>query len=56
MRDEADRNLDVERDRDHQFADLEDILVRRADIYVSRGLEDERRESKGYPTPPNALV
>jgi hypothetical protein len=56
VRDKADRNLDVECDRDHQFPDLENILMRRADVYVSRGLEDERCESKGYPTPPNALV
>lgn len=56
VRDDADHNLDIERDRDHQFADIEDILVRRADVYVSRGLEDERREGKGYPTPPNTLI
>ena len=56
MRDETDRNLDIERDCDHQFADVEDILMRLADVYISRGLKDERRESKGYPTPPNALV
>jgi hypothetical protein len=56
VRDEADRNLDVERYRDHQFANVEDLLVRRADGHVSRGLENERGEGEGYPTPPDALV
>ena len=56
MRDKADRNLDVECDRKHQFTNVEDLLVRRADVHVSRGLEDERCEGESYPTPPDALV
>lgn len=56
VRDEADRNLDVERDREHQFANVEDLLVRRADVHVSCGLEYERCEGESYPTPPDALV
>ena len=56
VRDETDGNLDVERDREQQFANVEDLLVHRADVHVSRGLEDERCKGESYPTPPDALV
>lgn len=41
MRDEADRNLDVERDHDHQFTNVKDLLVAWADADVERGLENK---------------
>ena len=56
MRNKVDRNLNVECDHNHQFANLKDILVYQADIYILRGLEDERHKSKGYPTLLNALI
>jgi len=56
VRDDSQYDLDVERDRDHELTNVEDLLVCRANIYVARRLEDKRSESESNPTPPDVFI
>lgn len=56
MRDDPNGDLDVERDCEYQLADVEDLQVGRADIYLARRLQNKLSESESDPTPPNVFV
>lgn len=56
MCDDPNCDLDVERDCKHQLADVEDLQVRRADIYLARRLQNKLSESESDPTPPDVFV